>query len=87
MESWGGSAPPLMNRLRVAFRGESILGKGSNNGHVSFGNRDEVSITQNGSAGQTTLLDRSSSKFCVEPRSQSPDISHMSQTPILKRQT
>ena len=36
----------------------------------------------NGSPGQTTLLDRFGSKFCVGPQSQSPDISHMSQNPI-----
>ena len=37
---------------------------------------------KNGSPGQTTLLDRSGSNFCVEPRSQNPDISYMSQNPI-----
>ena len=39
---------------------------------------------QNGSPSQTTLLDRFGSKFCVEPRYQNPDISHMSQNPIWK---
>ena len=39
---------------------------------------------QNGSHGQITLLDTSGSEFCVEPWSQSPDIFHMSQNPIVK---
>ena len=34
--------------------------------------------------GQITMLDQSGSKFCVEPRYQSPNISHMSQIPIWK---
>ena len=41
---------------------------------------------QNGSPFQTTLLDRFGWKFCVEPWSQSPTISHMSQKPIEKLQ-
>merc|ERR1712139_751122 len=31
---------------------------------------------KNGSPGQTTMLTKSASKFCVEPRSPFPDISH-----------
>ena len=42
---------------------------------------------QNGSPGQTTLLDRFDSKFCVEPRSENPNISHMSQNTIRKLPT
>ena len=36
---------------------------------------------QNDSPGQMPMLDRTGSKFCVEPRSQNLDISPMSQNP------
>ena len=41
---------------------------------------------QNGSPGQIAMLDQSGSEFCVEPRYQSPNISHMSQIPTWKLQ-
>ena len=41
-------------------------------------------VFQNGSPGQITMLDRSGSDFCVEPRYERPNISHMSQIPIWK---
>ena len=34
-------------------------------------------FSKNGSPGQTTVLTRFVSKFCVEPRSQSPNMSHL----------
>ena len=39
-------------------------------------------FVNNGSPGQTTLLDRFGSKFCIEPWSQSQSFSQMSPNPI-----
>ena len=39
-------------------------------------------VFQNASLGQTTLLDMSGSKFCLEPLARNPDISRMTQSPI-----
>ena len=62
----------------------------SENGHLSFAIKAQVAafwiFFKNGSPGQMAILDRSGSKFCVEPGSRNPDISHMSQNPIWKLQ-
>ena len=56
------------------------------NGHLIFANKAQIAIFwiffQNGSPGLMAMLDRSGSKFCVEPRSQNSESSHMSQNPI-----
>ena len=57
----------VASQKRTCYFGEYLLNK-----HVF----------ENGSPGQITLLHQSGSKFCVEPRYQNPDISHISQNPI-----
>ena len=92
MESWGGSPPPdpLLLKAAVNIWGKIIFGKRvffSKMTIVRLGNKAQTRfVFQNGSPGQTTLLDRLGSKFSVEPRSQNPDISHMSQKTIRKLQ-
>ena len=73
--------PPLINRLRGTFGAETIFDVLFKQTWMSYCWKSKLN-NMCFEKGQTILLNRSGSKFCVEPRSQSPNISYMSQIPI-----
>ena len=90
MESWGVSTPP--DPPFDKWTSESIWGRSHflmcvlENDILLLEIIPKPIFFQNGSPGQITVLDTFRSEFCVEPRSQSLDIFHMSKMTIWKLQ-
>lgn len=87
MESGGGSPhprrPPFAKGCREHSGPEAFSENVPKNITVVFLGISKNNICfQNGLPGQTTLLEIFGPKFCVEPRSQTSDISRMSQIAI-----
>ena len=83
MESWGAfSSPdlPFAEGCRARLGTKSFWEDAPKHAHCNFGNNAKTStFSFIGLPGQTNLLDRFGSEFCVEPQFQSQNISGMSQ--------